>query len=38
LPKIGGNVKAKSVVITDTYGVYKDFEKQFLAQNRLMNM
>jgi len=29
LPKIGGNVKEKSVVITDTYGVYKDLKNNF---------
>lgn len=29
LPKIGGNIKAKSVVITDTYGVYKDLKNNF---------
>ena len=29
LPKIGCNVKEKSVVITDTYGVYKDLKNNF---------
>jgi len=29
LPKIGGNVKEKSVIVTDTYGVYKDLKNNF---------